>query len=79
MKVTFWIIKRGLLKIVKNSFTSLYFIGPTSNFKPQHPATRGVSQSVLKMNGEVVERAEPHIGLLQCDTKSLMSSWLLWR
>ncbi|EEF45690.1 conserved hypothetical protein [Ricinus communis] len=30
---------------------------------------RGVSRSVLEMNGEAVERAEPHIGLLQCGTK----------
>uniref|UniRef100_M1B0H9 NADH-ubiquinone oxidoreductase 49 kDa subunit n=1 Tax=Solanum tuberosum TaxID=4113 RepID=M1B0H9_SOLTU len=37
----------------------------TSNFGPQHPAAHGVSRSVLEMNGEVVERAEPHIGLLQ--------------
>nr|YP_011002900.1 NADH dehydrogenase subunit 7 [Eucalyptus camaldulensis]WPR14097.1 NADH dehydrogenase subunit 7 [Eucalyptus camaldulensis] len=41
----------------------------TSNFGPQHPAAHGVSRSVLEMNGEVVERAEPHIGLLQCGTK----------
>ncbi|KAK1440406.1 hypothetical protein QVD17_06233 [Tagetes erecta] len=34
----------------------------TSNFGPQHPAAHGVSRSVLEMNGEVVERAEPHIG-----------------
>ncbi|YP_009543633.1 NADH dehydrogenase subunit 7 (mitochondrion) [Eucalyptus grandis] len=43
----------------------------TSNFGPQHPAAHGVSRSVLEMNGEVVERAEPHIGLLQCGTKPL--------
>lgn len=41
----------------------------TSNFGPQHPAAHGVSRSVLEMNGEVVERAEPHIGSLQCGTK----------
>uniref|UniRef100_A0A5C7GR59 NADH-quinone oxidoreductase subunit D domain-containing protein n=1 Tax=Acer yangbiense TaxID=1000413 RepID=A0A5C7GR59_9ROSI len=43
----------------------------TSNFGPQHPAAHGVSRSVLEMNGEVVERAEPHIGSLQCGTKPL--------
>nr|AVL84864.1 NADH dehydrogenase subunit 7 [Gastrodia elata] len=43
----------------------------TSNSGPQHPAAHGVSRSVLEMNGEVVERAEPHIGLLQCGTKPL--------
>ncbi|GJY83516.1 putative NADH dehydrogenase, NADH:ubiquinone reductase, partial [Tanacetum coccineum] len=41
----------------------------TLNFGPQHPAAHGVSRSVLEMNGEVVERAEPHIGSLQCGTK----------
>uniref|UniRef100_A0A7D9MWY9 NADH dehydrogenase [ubiquinone] iron-sulfur protein 2 n=1 Tax=Sporobolus alterniflorus TaxID=29706 RepID=A0A7D9MWY9_9POAL len=41
----------------------------TSNSGPQHPAAHGVSRSVLEMNGEVVERAEPHIGSLQCGTK----------
>nr|UHJ16852.1 NADH dehydrogenase subunit 7 [Actinidia chinensis]UHJ16909.1 NADH dehydrogenase subunit 7 [Actinidia eriantha] len=44
----------------------------TSNFGPQHPAAHGVSRSVLEMNGEVVERAEPHIGSLQCGTKPLI-------
>nr|UQK96160.1 NADH dehydrogenase subunit 7 [Herpetospermum pedunculosum] len=37
----------------------------TLNFGPQHPAAHGVLRLVLEMNGEVVERAEPHIGLLQ--------------
>jgi NADH:ubiquinone oxidoreductase subunit D len=41
----------------------------TSNFGPQHPAAHGVLRLVLEMNGEVVEHAEPHIGLLQCGTK----------
>nr|YP_009519763.1 NADH dehydrogenase subunit 7 [Nepenthes ventricosa x Nepenthes alata]YP_010890440.1 NADH dehydrogenase subunit 7 [Nepenthes khasiana]AYC21394.1 NADH dehydrogenase subunit 7 [Nepenthes ventricosa x Nepenthes alata]WAU46701.1 NADH dehydrogenase subunit 7 [Nepenthes khasiana] len=44
----------------------------TSNFGPQHPAAHGVSRLVLEMNGEVVERAEPHIGLLQRGTEKLI-------
>lgn len=51
----------------------------TLNFGPQHPAAHGVSRSVLEMNGEVVERAEPHIGSLQCGTKPLTPSRLLCR
>lgn len=51
----------------------------TLNFGPQHPAAHGVSRLVLEMNGEVVERAEPHIGLLQCGTKPLTPSRLLCR
>jgi len=34
----------------------------TSNFGPQHSDAHGVSRLVLEMTGEVVERAEPHIG-----------------
>ncbi|KAF8038260.1 hypothetical protein BT93_B0956 [Corymbia citriodora subsp. variegata] len=49
----------------------------TLNFVPQHPATHGVSRSVLKMNREVVERAKPHIRLLQCDMKPLTPSRFL--
>ncbi|KAG6484581.1 hypothetical protein ZIOFF_053101 [Zingiber officinale] len=49
----------------------------TSNFGPQHPAAHGVSRLVLEMNGEMMERAEPHIGLLQCGMKPLMPSRLL--
>ncbi|CBI31106.3 unnamed protein product, partial [Vitis vinifera] len=37
----------------------------TLNSRPQHSAAHGVSRSVLEMNGEVVECAEPHIGSLQ--------------
>ncbi|KAK8464067.1 hypothetical protein PHAVU_011G124215 [Phaseolus vulgaris] len=51
----------------------------TSNFGPQHPTAHGVSRSILEMNGEVVERAEPHIGSLQCGTKPLTLSRLLCR
>nr|UJP68200.1 NADH dehydrogenase subunit 7 [Dichondra micrantha] len=44
----------------------------TLNFGPQHPAAHGVSRSVLEMNGEVVERAEPHIGSLHRGTEKLI-------
>ena len=35
----------------------------TINFGPQHPAAHGVLRLVLELNGEIVERADPHIGL----------------
>ncbi|MCL7033389.1 hypothetical protein MKW94_009208 [Papaver nudicaule] len=44
----------------------------TSNFGPQLPSAHGVSRSVLEMNGEVVERAEPHIGSLHRGTEKLI-------
>ena len=37
----------------------------TINFGPQHPAAHGVLRLILELNGEVVQRADPHIGLLQ--------------
>ena len=43
----------------------------TLNFGPQHPAAHGVLRLVLELNGEVVERADPHIGLLHRATEKL--------
>jgi len=43
----------------------------TLNFGPQHPAAHGVLRLVLEMDGEVVERADPHIGLLHRGTEKL--------
>ena len=42
------------------------------NFGPQHPAAHGVLRLVLEMDGEIVERADPHIGLLHRGTEKLM-------
>ena len=47
--------KKNLKKKIKNF---------TINFGPQHPAAHGVLRLVLELKGEVVERADPHIGLL---------------
>lgn len=44
----------------------------TINFGPQHPAAHGVLRLVLEMNGEVVQRADPHIGLLHRGTEKLI-------
>ncbi|EKE09546.1 MAG: hypothetical protein ACD_16C00139G0014 [uncultured bacterium] len=44
----------------------------TLNFGPQHPATHGVLRLILEMDGEVVERADPHIGLLHRGTEKLI-------
>ena len=43
----------------------------TINFGPQHPAAHGVLRLVLEMDGEVIERADPHIGLLHRGTEKL--------
>ncbi|GBF93111.1 NADH dehydrogenase subunit 7, mitochondrial, partial [Raphidocelis subcapitata] len=44
----------------------------TINFGPQHPAAHGVLRLVLEMKGELVERADPHIGLLHRGTEKLI-------
>ena len=44
----------------------------TMNFGPQHPAAHGVMRLVLELDGEVIERADPHIGLLHRGTEKLI-------
>jgi len=44
----------------------------TVNFGPQHPAAHGVLRLILELNGEVVERSIPHIGLLHRGTEKLI-------
>ena len=56
-------LKKELVKEIKNF---------TVNFGPQHPAAHGVLRLVLELTGEVVERAEPHIGLLHRGTEKLI-------
>ena len=55
--------KNELVKKIKNF---------TINFGPQHPAAHGVLRLVLELNGEIVERADPHIGLLHRGTEKLI-------
>jgi len=46
----------------------------TINFGPQHPAAHGVLRLLLELDGEVVERVDPHIGLLHRGTEKLMEA-----
>src|SRR5471032_2321401 len=46
----------------------------TMNFGPQHPAAHGVLRLVLELDGEVVRKADPHIGLLHRGTEKLAES-----
>jgi NADH dehydrogenase (ubiquinone) Fe-S protein 2 len=55
--------KKHLKKKIKNF---------TLNFGPQHPAAHGVLRLILELDGEIVERAEPHIGLLHRGTEKLI-------
>jgi len=42
------------------------------NFGPQHPAAHGVLRLVLELNGEIIDKADPHIGLLHRGTEKLI-------
>jgi len=57
--------KKNLLKELKHF---------TINFGPQHPAAHGVLRLILELDGEVVLRADPHIGLLHRGTEKLIES-----
>ena len=46
----------------------------TTNFGPQHPAAHGVLRLVLEMDGEVIQKADPHVGLLHRGTEKLAES-----
>lgn len=56
-------LKEQFFKEVKNL---------TLNFGPQHPAAHGVLRLVLELDGELVKRADPHIGLLHRGTEKLI-------
>ena len=44
------------------------------NLGPQHPAAHGVLRLILQLNGEIIEKADPHIGLLHRGSEKLMES-----
>ena len=57
---------------IQNRITQRKSKNFTINFGPQHPAAHGVLRLVLEMDGEVVQRADPHIGLLHRGTEKLI-------
>lgn len=57
---------------LKKSELNSSFSNFTINFGPQHPAAHGVLRLVLELDGECVERADPHIGLLHRGTEKLI-------
>jgi NADH-quinone oxidoreductase subunit D len=44
------------------------------NFGPQHPASHGVLRLIVQLNGELVERADPHVGFLHRGTEKLIEN-----
>ena len=57
---------------MKKSEYAQYLRNFTINFGPQHPAAHGVLRLVLDLKGEIVQRADPHIGLLHRGTEKLI-------
>lgn len=55
--------------VIKNSIANF-----TINFGPQHPAAHGVLRLVLTLKGEIVAKADPHIGLLHRGTEKLIEN-----
>ena len=58
--------------IVEKATKTVEIDSHSINFGPQHPAAHGVLRLILEMDGEVVERADPHIGLLHRGTEKLI-------
>jgi len=63
---------KNLPDIVESNLNLTKIKNFTMNFGPQHPAAHGVLRLVLELNGEVIERADPHIGLLHRGTEKLI-------
>lgn len=60
-----------------NSASSLKYLKSVNlNFGPQHPASHGVLRLIVQLNGEVLEKADPHIGLLHRGSEKLMEDKL---
>lgn len=65
-------LQNQMSPMVENNSGSTRVESYRVNFGPQHPAAHGVLRLVLELKGEVVERADPHIGLLHRGTEKLM-------
>ena len=66
---------RSAVRAVERTGASVTLTGDFTaalEINPQHPAAHGVLRLILEMDGEVVERADPHIGLLHRGTEKLM-------
>jgi len=59
-------------KLIKKKQLNKKIQNFTINFGPQHPAAHGVLRLILELDGEVVQRADPHIGLLHRGTEKLI-------
>lgn len=60
--------------VLQNSYSERKIKSFILNFGPQHPASHGVLRLIVQLNGELVERADPHIGFLHRGTEKLIES-----
>ena len=60
--------------MIQNSFSERKIKSFILNFGPQHPASHGVLRLIVQLNGELVERADPHIGFLHRSTEKLIET-----
>ena len=58
-------------EVARSGATASDIANYTINFGPQHPAAHGVLRLVLELDGEIIERVDPHIGLLHRGTEKL--------
>jgi len=61
-------------QFIQNSYNERKIKSFVLNFGPQHPASHGVLRLVVQLNGELVERADPHVGFLHRGTEKLIES-----
>lgn len=59
---------------LQNSYSERKIKSFVLNFGPQHPASHGVLRLIVQLNGELVERADPHVGFLHRGTEKLIES-----
>lgn len=59
---------------IQNSYSERRVKSFILNFGPQHPAAHGVLRLVVQLNGEIVERADPHVGFLHRGTEKLIEN-----
>jgi NADH:ubiquinone oxidoreductase subunit D len=59
---------------IQNSYSERKVKSFMLNFGPQHPAAHGVLRLVVQLNGEIVERADPHVGFLHRGTEKLIEN-----
>lgn len=60
--------------VIRDSYAQRKVKSFVLNFGPQHPASHGVLRLVVQLNGELVERADPHVGFLHRGTEKLIES-----